>query len=347
MPGVDVIIPCYQYGRFLRACVTSVFQQNLDNIRVLIIDNASTDDSVAVAQNLMEEDDRIQLIARDINLGPQASFNEGVDWAASDYMIILCADDLLAPGALGRAVSIMERYPSISFAYGEDVEYQDGETLPEFPSSAVDDWQIMTGPAFIEERCRNPAGYIAAGAVVARTAIHKKAGHYRPELPYTDDLEIMLRMAALGDVAKTGTVQGVRRIHHANMSGAFQKAKIHDLLQREAAFESFFSREGQSLANAAALQRLSRQSLAERAYWWALRDVFKRRIDSSRDLFSFAFRLSPRSAYIPPVNFLFRSGGPYDRIRAHLHERIWPRKQSPAAAAVEGRSQKPSLQTRH
>lgn len=347
MPSVDVIIPCYQYGRFLRACVTSVFQQKLDNIRILIIDNASTDDSVLVAQQLVEEDSRIQLIARDVNLGPQASFNQGVDWATSEYMIILCADDLLTPGALDRAVSIMERNPSIAFAYGEDVEYRDGEALPEIPQSAGDDWKVISGPAFAEERCRNPAGYIAAGAVVARTAIHKKAGHYRPELPYTDDLEIMLRMAVLGDVAKTNAVQGIRRLHQANMSSGFLKAKIHDLLQREAAFECFFAREGHGLANAAALRRLSRHSLAERAYWWAVRDAFGRRMDSSRDLFKFAFRLSPRSAYMPPVNFLFREDGPYRRIRQKLIRLLHTDKVSNAPADLEKASKGASLQTRH
>ena len=46
MATVDVAIPCYQYGRFLRACVGSVLNQGIDDVRILIIDNASTDNSV-------------------------------------------------------------------------------------------------------------------------------------------------------------------------------------------------------------------------------------------------------------------------------------------------------------
>ena len=50
MSRVDVIVPCYNYGRFLRECVESVLSQPVD-VRVLIIDDASTDDTPQVAAN--------------------------------------------------------------------------------------------------------------------------------------------------------------------------------------------------------------------------------------------------------------------------------------------------------
>ena len=51
MPSVDIVVPCYQHGRFLRDCVESVLSQDVE-LRVIIIDNASTDDSVSIAQDL-------------------------------------------------------------------------------------------------------------------------------------------------------------------------------------------------------------------------------------------------------------------------------------------------------
>ncbi len=96
--SVDVAIPCYPYGGFMRDCVTSVLTQAIRDVRVLIIDNASTDDSVEVALQIAAEDPRVEVIARRRNLGPHASFNEGIDWARATYFLVLCADDLLAPG---------------------------------------------------------------------------------------------------------------------------------------------------------------------------------------------------------------------------------------------------------
>src|SRR5271154_1711677 len=106
MPSVDVLVPNYQYGRFLRQSVSSILDQGIDDLRILIIDNASTDDSVQIARELAASDARIELRARPVNLGMHASLNEGVDWAAADYFTVVCSDDLLPPGALRRAVSI-------------------------------------------------------------------------------------------------------------------------------------------------------------------------------------------------------------------------------------------------
>jgi glycosyltransferase involved in cell wall biosynthesis len=127
MSSIDVLIPCYQYGRYLRSSVTSVLGQDVSNLRILILDNGSTDNSVEVAQQLASEDQRIEVVARRTNLGPQASFNEGIDWAEADYYMQLDADDLLAPGALRRAMLVMDQNPNLTFTYGSQaLLYPDG-----------------------------------------------------------------------------------------------------------------------------------------------------------------------------------------------------------------------------
>src|ERR1700751_2438487 len=113
MASVDVSIPCYQYGRFLRRCVTSVLSQEIRNLRVLIIDNASSDNSLDVARSLAAEDSRVEVVAHPANLGHHASYNEGIDWASAEYFTTLCVDVLLPPGSLRRAITIMERHPEV------------------------------------------------------------------------------------------------------------------------------------------------------------------------------------------------------------------------------------------
>ena len=70
MKSVDVVIPNYNYGRYLRACVDSVLSQDVEKLRVLIIDNASTDDSPEVARELAAMDPRVELRLRETNLRP-------------------------------------------------------------------------------------------------------------------------------------------------------------------------------------------------------------------------------------------------------------------------------------
>jgi glycosyltransferase involved in cell wall biosynthesis len=222
MASIDVAIPCYNYGRFLRDCIGSVQAQAMADLRILVIDNASTDDSVAVARELATRDRRISVFPRRVNLGAQASFNDAVDWADSDYFMILCADDLLAPGALARAVVAMEADRSISFVYGRDIEFR-STRRPKFPQpDGPPRWKVMRGHHFIRDRCTHP---VASASVLVRTRAQKQAGYYRRALPYTDDLEMLLRLAMLGSVAVTDAIQGARRLHGGNMANVNSQSR--------------------------------------------------------------------------------------------------------------------------
>ncbi|EHK54120.1 glycosyltransferase family 2 protein [Allomesorhizobium alhagi] len=306
MASVDIVIPCYQHGHFLRDCVDSVLGQQVNDLRILIIDNASTDSSPQVARELAARDKRIEIVLRARNLGPHASFNEGVDWATADYLMILCSDDLLAPGSLARMVCVMEQHPQTSFAYGTDVHWREEEPFPvQTNAGPPAPWRIRDGTDFIVERCRNPEAYIAAGMVLARTAAHKAAGHYRTELPHTDDFEMLLRLARLGSVADTRAIVGVKRMHGHNRTRDFLAERTRDLVERVAALDSFFSREGRAMVDADRLLRLGRRSIAERAYWCAVKDLTRGR-KSAIALFRLAIKLDPKVALIPPFRYLFR-----------------------------------------
>lgn len=100
--SIDIVVPCYQYARFLRDCVTSVLTQDIQNLRVLVIDDASNDNSAEIAAQLASEDPRVEVSIHRSNRGHIATYNEGIDWASSDYFLLLSADDLLAPGSSAR-----------------------------------------------------------------------------------------------------------------------------------------------------------------------------------------------------------------------------------------------------
>ncbi len=321
--GVDVAIPCYQYGRFLRACVTSVLTQGIRDVRVLIIDNASTDDSAEVAQQLAADDRRVELVARRRNLGPHASFNEGIDWAASKYFMVLCADDLLAPGCLAGAVAIMERRPEVGFAYGRAASLHPHGPMPVLASDPRDaPWQIVAGRDLLERFCRDGVNHVPGpSTVVVRTIAQKLAGYYRPGLPHTDDFEMWMRLARLGPAARTEACLGILRFHTSARSASARRVQTvpydqppampwHD----EAAFESFFAHEGAALPEAARLHRLARRSLGERAYWSALAHLSRGQAGTSRDLLKFALSRRPTAAIFPPVQYLFRRHNGVDRI---------------------------------
>src|SRR5215475_2150920 len=122
MRSVDVIVPCYGYGHFLRQCVASVLTDSARNVRVLIIDDASPDNTAEIANDLVRQDHRITFARHKFNKGHIDTYNEGIDWASAHYMLILSADDYLLPGALDRAVRLMDAHPEVGFTFGNVIE---------------------------------------------------------------------------------------------------------------------------------------------------------------------------------------------------------------------------------
>ena len=252
MSAIDVVVPCYQYGRYLRDSVGSILSQKVDAIRVLIIDNASTDDTLDVAHQLNNEDKRVEVLSRKTNLGQHASYNEGIDWAAADYFMILDADDMLAPSSLTRAISLLDDNPGVIFCHGAEQRFYEGASLM-FEPSALDskcDWQLMNGTDFIKQVCSIGYNTIAWPTAVRRTSAQKQIGYYDPILRYADDMNMWLRLATLGNVAETKAVQGIRRVHLQQITASYRDNPLSELAAHLKNFEHFFSHEGASIPNA-------------------------------------------------------------------------------------------------
>jgi glycosyltransferase involved in cell wall biosynthesis len=250
MSSVDVIVPCYKYGRFLRQCVNSVLTQEGVNVRVLIIDDASPDDTPEVTAVLMKEDSRVSCIRHESNRGHINTYNEGIEWACADYLLILSADDHLLPGALARAATLMDTHPNVGFTFGKTIDLVDNTNTTEtFVNRAIDsvtlgrDRTILSGEAFfVMIESAHSTNIVRTPTSIVRTSLQKKVGGYRPELPHTGDLEIWLRLAAHADVGVLGTYEAVYRLHGGNMQTSYYRERqFPDLQQRKAAIDCFIA----------------------------------------------------------------------------------------------------------
>lgn len=238
MALVDVVVPCYQYGAYLRECVDSILGQSLRDLRVLIIDDASTDETPEVARALERADRRVSVSTHEKNRGIIATLNEGLEWASGDYVLIISADDLLFPGALQRAVELMESHPTVSMTCGRAIPVR-GAVTPGWENQPQDSgYRILSGKAFLD--ANSARNIVCAPTAVVRTRIQKKVGGYRPELPHAADFEMWLRLAAHGDVGVLRAFQAVYRIHGTNFSLAYaEQGGLPDLQQRRLAIDCF------------------------------------------------------------------------------------------------------------
>ncbi|MBX9589758.1 MAG: glycosyltransferase [Hyphomonadaceae bacterium] len=315
MASIDVVVPCYRYGHYLPECIESILDQAGADVRVLIIDNASTDGSGDVALRLARENSRVETRVREVNRGLVASINEGIEWASATYFMVVSADDLLAPGCFSRALAIMEQNPEITFVYGREIVMLDRNPVQVAEQAAAHaTWRLLEPSEFIMEVCP-PSGSIGAGAVLVRTAAQKRAGLYRDQLRFTCDLEMLMRLAMLGRVADLQAIQGVRRVHQDTLSSNLKNG-AGPLLEIERAFQSYFSNEGAALPDAQQLRRMVFHNIGSCAYWRALSRLVSGRTGDSLDLWRMARRLSPRSMFFPPFAYLAKVESPLAKLGA-------------------------------
>ena len=294
MSRVSVIVPCYNYARFLRQCVESVLSQEGVEVRVLIIDDTSSDNTPEVGAALAAEDSRVEYRRHEQNRGHIATYNEGLEWATGEYTVLLSADDLLTPGSLARATRLMDAHTNVGFVYGANIRLLPDQPMQRPRTEALDcDWQVCNGLEWLEAVCRERNTFIDSPEVVVRTRMYKTLGGYRPELPHTADVEMWLRFAAHGAVGRVDADQAYYRVHGKNMHQDLAPTALHSLKHWNAAFNMFFNNYGHRLADCTRLHQLASSSLAI----MALEAAYSRRNRRDRavcgELVAFAVQLDP------------------------------------------------------
>lgn len=262
IPVVSVVIPCYNYAAYLRYAVESVLSQEGVGLEIIVVDDLSTDDSLLIARRLASEDKRIQVVARRVNGGPVAAFNDGLSRAEGDYLVRLDADDLLTPGSLARSVAVAEHFPEVGLVYGHPLHFE-GTNLPQARSktTSVTIWRQRQ---WLKDRCRSGHNVITSPEVLMRTSVVRRVGG-QADLAHTHDMEHWLRISAFADVAYLhGADQAWHREHAQSLSARKVTGPL-DLEQRLLAFETLFSVWGAEIDPTGSLQCSARESIARLA----------------------------------------------------------------------------------
>lgn len=112
-PLVSIVVPVYNAEKFLADTISSVQDQTYDNWELLLVDDCSSDGSVAMIKKCQKDDRRIKLILMKRNSGAALSRNTGVRAAKGQFLAFLDADDLWKENKLGTQVGFMQKHDSI------------------------------------------------------------------------------------------------------------------------------------------------------------------------------------------------------------------------------------------
>ena len=124
---VSIITPVFNAERFLRQCIDSVITQTLEDWEMILVNDGSTDGSLAICKELAAKDKRVSVIDKP-NGGPSSARNRGIREANGEYIFFLDADDAITPNCIEDLYSIAKKYDAdyVQGRYVNDNENENG-----------------------------------------------------------------------------------------------------------------------------------------------------------------------------------------------------------------------------
>lgn len=198
-PLVSICIPSYNGAQFIVDTIESVLHQSFEDFEIIVLDDASTDDTVAIIQRF--KDRRVRLVRNPVNLGMGANWNRVLSLGLGKYVKLLCEDDVLSPDCLERQVAVLEshRHHNVALAIcNRDVIDCHGKVVLK-ASKRLQPGRI--GGRQLVKKClccgSNVIGEPAVG--LFRRELLKSGNVCDPSNPYVSDLSLWAEVLRHGD----------------------------------------------------------------------------------------------------------------------------------------------------
>lgn len=196
-PGVSVVLPVYNGAEHLRASIDSILAQTYDDFELVIVDDASTDDSLAVARAVA--DPRVHIVALGRNGGLAAALNAGIAVAAAPVIARQDQDDLADSRRLERQLAALDQDPGIVLV-GTWARIVRPDGAGGWEPAGVHHHPVGDAELRLRLLWNNP--FVHSSVAFRRTAF-EQAGRYGtdPALNWPEDFDLWVRMAPLGRLA--------------------------------------------------------------------------------------------------------------------------------------------------
>jgi glycosyltransferase involved in cell wall biosynthesis len=232
VPRVSVVIPTYNGAACLAEAVTSVWSQTLRPVEVLIVDDGSTDDTVALAGRLGQAAPvPLSVLRLPTNSGgPARPINAGVRAATGDFVAVLEQDDLWLPEKLARQAGILRDHPHVAVVAALCGHHDHpGQTCQRQPPDLVPTLRAVATPtaggALVLGRELALATLLLRGQYLGgypgfmfRRACWERKGGVDESLRIASDYELLCWLCTQGDLAVIPEVQYHFRLHTGNLS---------------------------------------------------------------------------------------------------------------------------------
>jgi GT2 family glycosyltransferase len=221
VPLISVCMPVYNAKRYLGEAIESILGQTFRDFEFLIVDDGSTDRSLAILKHYAAQDSRIRLSSRP-NAGLVVRLNEMLHQARGDLIARMDADDVALPERFARQVEFLRSHPEVDVVGGAQ-EHIDSDGYHLFI------YYDLEGNEEIQERALNGICPINHPSVMMRRKAVLAVGGYRVEMMLVEDLDLWLRMGEHGLLANLPEVITRYRMHASSVSALQQHRQISQI----------------------------------------------------------------------------------------------------------------------
>ncbi|SCL33631.1 Glycosyl transferase family 2 [Micromonospora nigra] len=218
-PLVSVIVPNYNYAQPLRHCLAALAAQTHGPLEVIVVDDGSTDDSVAVADSF-----GVRVLRTPVNSGPSVARNIGAEAARGEILMFVDSDVALAPDAVANAVAILAAEPGVGAVCGNY------DTVPMTPGGVVRDYRNLYRHWWFRIAEGSITGFMSTAIVAVPSRVWDEVGPWNPRLTQSEGADVVERLTARYEVRMTSTVLG-RHDDDATLrialSKVFTRTRVH------------------------------------------------------------------------------------------------------------------------
>ncbi|WP_083501695.1 glycosyltransferase family 2 protein [Sphaerimonospora mesophila] len=193
---ISVVVPCYNAAKTLRLCLESVLAQTLRPDEIVVVDDASTDGSAAIAEEL-----GCRVVRLPENRGVSAARNAGTDATTGDVVFFLDSDVALRPDAVANAMEILSRDPEVGCVHGVY------DTEPLIDDGPVERYRILHAVYWRSRHLGEVNSVVFALAAIRRDVL-LAVGRFDERLRDCEDVEYSSRLAVRTRIVLTDTVVG-------------------------------------------------------------------------------------------------------------------------------------------
>lgn len=199
-PDISVIIPSYNRERFIGEAIDSALAQKGVNLEIILVDGASSDDTVAVARRHAPD---IRVISEP-DQGVSDARNKGIQIARAPWIAFLDADDIWKPDKLKQQLALAKKAPDVEFIFCDAWQYRGDEVIlpsflatrelyPEIPKRSVgEDLVVFEAP--MDEEIMRVNYVVTTSTAMVRTQAAREVGGFDPTLKVCEDYEFWLRV---------------------------------------------------------------------------------------------------------------------------------------------------------